>query len=112
MKALSVFKNQARGILAGENSPNEDDDYPPEKRSLPDIGNQCSLESARDSPTRAGRPSKPFAPVFACSCIALDFDNPALCGDDNCLRAVSHTQSPQNNVDVPLNGSSGDIESL
>src|SRR5580698_2448837 len=50
--------------------------------------------------------------IQAGSCLALDFDNPALCGDDNRLRTVSHTQPPQNDVDVPLHGSPGDVENL
>ena len=42
----------------------------------------------------------------------LDFDDTALCGDDNGLRSVVNVEPPQYDVDVPLDGSPGDIQRL
>ena len=41
-----------------------------------------------------------------------DFDDSTLGGDDHRLRAVVDVESPQDNVDVPLDRSSRDIQRL
>src|SRR6266436_1892418 len=40
----------------------------------------------------------------------LDFDDAALHSDDNRLRAVAHVQTPQNDIDVPLDGAASDVQ--